>query len=172
MTNTPDANTLAAAEHTMAMLLAVCRNVPQADRAVKAGEWGRSRFMGRQLYGKTLGIVGLGRIGVQVAHRARAFEMKVVAYDPYVPDERARELGIALVTLPQLLKTADFVTLQVPTTDATRGLMSEDNLNRMKRGSCLINCARGDLVDEAALAKVLKAGRLVARGGKTVDASG
>ncbi len=160
VTNTPDANTLAAAEHTMALLLAVCRNVPQADRAVKAGEWSRSRFMGRQLYGKTLGIVGLGRIGVQVAHRARAFEMKVVAYDPYVPDERARELGIGLVTLPQLLKTADFVTLHVPTTDATRGLMSEDNLNRMKRGSCLINCARGDLVDEAALAKVLKAGRL------------
>jgi D-3-phosphoglycerate dehydrogenase len=155
VTNTPDANTLAAAEHTWALLLAACRNIPEADRAVKSGEWGRSRFMGRQLYGKTLGIVGLGRIGIQVAQRAHAFGMKVIAYDPYVAEEKARELALQLVPLPRLLKESDVVTLHTPTTEATRGLMSAEHLGMMKKSALLVNCARGDLVDEAALASAL-----------------
>lgn len=155
VTNTPDANTLAAAEHTMAILLAACRNIPEADAAVKSGEWGRNRFMGRQLYGKTLGVVGLGRIGIQVAHRAQAFGMKLLAYDPFVAEERARELGLRLVSLPSLLKESDVVTLHAPVTDATRGLMSKANLALMKKTAILVNCARGDLVDEGALAAAL-----------------
>jgi D-3-phosphoglycerate dehydrogenase len=160
VTNTPDANTLAAAEHTMALLLAACRNIPQADLAVKSGEWGRSRFMGRQLYGKTLGVVGLGRIGLQVSQRAQAFGMKVIAFDPYVPDERARQWNLTLVTLPRLLKEADMVTLHAPTTDTTRGMISKENLSRMKRTAILVNCARGDLVNEQALAAALKAKKI------------
>jgi len=160
VTNTPGANTLAAVEHTFALMLALCRKVPQADAAVKAGEWGRSRFVGTQLFGKTLGVIGLGRIGAQVATRAQAFEMNVLASDPYLSEARARELGLKLVSLPKLLKESDFVTLHAPSTEATRGLMSAQNLARMKKGARLINCARGDLIDEAALYKVLKSGRL------------
>lgn len=166
VTNTPDANTLAAAEHTMAMLLAVCRKIPQADLAVKSGEWGRSRFMGRQLYGKTLGILGFGRIGQQVAIRAQAFGMKVFAFDPYLPEERAEELDVKLVTVDRLLKNSDFVSLHAPTTDATRGIMNAKNLRKMKQGAILINCARGELVNEADLARALKSGRL---GGAALD---
>lgn len=160
VTNTPGANTLAAVEHTFALLLALCRKVPHADAAVKRGEWARSRFMGSQLYGKTIGIIGLGRIGTEVAKRATAFGMNVLAHDPYVSDSRARELGLKLVPVPKLLRESDFVTLHAPVTDATRGLMSAENLAKMKKGARLINCARGKLVDEAALYKVLKAGRL------------
>jgi D-3-phosphoglycerate dehydrogenase / 2-oxoglutarate reductase len=155
VTNTPDANTLAAAEHTMALLLAVCRHIPEADATVKSGEWGRGRFMGRQLYGKTLGIVGLGRIGVQVAQRAEAFGMKILAHDPYIVESRARELGLELISLPELLKRSDVVTLHTPSTDATRGLVSKQHLALMKKSALLINCARGDLVDEQALAEAL-----------------
>lgn len=155
VTNTPDANTLAAAEHTMAVLLAICRHIPAADAAVKSGEWGRDRFMGYQLYGKTLGVVGLGRIGLQVAQRALAFGMKIIAYDPYVTEARAAELGLALVTLPELLKQSDVVTLHTPSTDATRGMISKDNLALMKKSVLIVNCARGDLVDEQALAAAL-----------------
>jgi D-3-phosphoglycerate dehydrogenase len=160
VTNTPDANTLAAAEHTFALILALCRKVPDAHRAVKAGEWKRSRYMGTQLYGKTLGIVGLGRIGVQVAGRAQAFGMKVVAADPFVSEAHARELGLKLLPVAKLLRTADIVTLHAPVTDATRDLISASALEKMKKGAFLINCARGALVDEAALAAALKSGRL------------
>jgi D-3-phosphoglycerate dehydrogenase len=160
VTNTPDANTLAAAEHTFALILALCRKVPDAHRAVKAGEWKRSRFMGTQVFGKTLGIIGLGRIGVQVALRAAAFGMKVVAADPFVSEAHARELGLKLAPVAKLLRAADIVTLHAPVTDATRGMISEGTLAKMKRGAFLINCARGALVDEAALAAALKSGHL------------
>jgi D-3-phosphoglycerate dehydrogenase len=155
VTNTPDANTLAAAEHTMAVLLAICRKIPEADLAVKSGEWGRSRFMGRQLYGKTLGVVGLGRIGMQVARRAQAFGMKLVAHDPFVAEERARELGIKLLPLKELLQQSDVVTLHTPITEATRGIISKEVLLLFKKTAILVNCARGDLVDEQALASAL-----------------
>jgi len=166
VTNTPDANTLAAAEHTLAMLLAVCRNIPQADYSLKAGEWTRSRFVGRQLHGKTLGIVGFGRIGQQVAIRAQAFGMKVLASDPYLPEEKARECDVKLVTVDRLLKNSDFVTLHAPITDATRGLMNAGNLRKMKKGALLINCARGELVNEQDLARAIQSGRL---GGAAID---
>lgn len=160
VTNTPDANTLAAAEHAFALILALCRKIPDAHAAVRAGEWKRSRFMGTQLYGKTLGIVGLGRIGLQVAERARAFGMKVVGSDPFVPDARAKELGIRLLPVAKLLRVADIVTLHAPVTDTTRDMINAANLQKMKRGAFLINCARGALVDEAALASALKSKRL------------
>ena len=160
VTNTPDANTLAAAEHTMAVLLAACRNIPDAHASVRSGEWSRGKFMGRQLYGKTLGVVGIGRIGIQVAHRAQAFGMKLLAYDPFVAEERARELGLKLVSLADLLKDSDVVTLHTPSTEATRGLMSKENLSLMKKSAILVNCARGDLVDEQALAAALAKGQI------------
>jgi D-3-phosphoglycerate dehydrogenase len=158
--NTPSANTIAATEHTFAVLLAALRHIPQAHASVRASRWERKPFVGNELFGKTLGIVGLGRIGSNVASRAAAFGMHVVAHDPYVPTSRASALGVELVELDRLLSLADIVTLHVPLTPQTRGLIDAHALARVKPSTVLVNCARGAVVDVAALLEALDAGRL------------
>ncbi len=164
--NAPTGNTVAAAEHTMALLLAVARHVAEADASVRRGEWRRGELLGVELRGRTLGIVGLGRIGLAVADRARAFEMAIVGSDPYVTAEAAAAHGIELVTFEAVLERADAVTLHVPLIDQTRGLIGAAELARMKPDAILVNAARGGLVDESALATALREGRL---GGAGID---
>ena len=158
--NVPGANTLAATEHAFALLLALARNIPQAHAELKAGRWKRERFVGVELAGKTLGVVGLGRIGREVAKRGLAFAMKVVGYDPFLPQEQIHKLGIEPASLEDLLAKADFVTLHASLTDGTRHLINAKSLALMKPDARLVNCARGELVDEAALAEALRSGRL------------
>jgi D-3-phosphoglycerate dehydrogenase len=158
--NAPEAYVLAAAEHTLALLLALARHVPQADQAVRAGLWERERFMGTQLAGKVLGLIGLGRVGQQVARRAAAFDMRLLAYDPYAIEAEARGLGVTLAPLDEVLAQSDFISLHTALTDETRQLLGAAELAQVKPGACLVNCARGELVDEAALAQALKSGRL------------
>ncbi len=158
--NTPSANTLAATEHTFALLLAALRNVPQAHASVHGGAWDRKPFVGYELFGKRLGIVGLGRIGSNVASRARAFGMTVRAYDPFVPPSRSVALGIELVDFDDLLGTSDVVTLHVPLTPQTRAMIDARALALMRDDAVLINCARGGVVDAAALLETVHAGRL------------
>ena len=158
--NTPGANTVATAEHAVAMLLALCRHVPQADVSVRSGEWTRSQFTGVQLYRKTLGIVGLGRIGAQVARRTQAFGMSVIAFDPYISDEVARELNVTLVDLDELWSRSDFITLHTALTPETRGMIDATAMARMKPGVRLVNCARGGLVDDVALVDALRSGHI------------
>ena len=165
--NTPEANTLAVAEHTLGLMLALARHIPRAHHHVVAERrWERHQFMGVQLAGRTLGLVGLGRIGAEVARRARALGMTVLAYDPYVGADRAAALGVEAVSLSELLARSDFVSIHCPLTPKTRHLIGEAELARMKPGARLINCARGGIVDEAALAGALKAGHLA---GAAVD---
>ncbi|MDH3732100.1 MAG: phosphoglycerate dehydrogenase [Gemmatimonadota bacterium] len=158
--NAPAANTFSTAELAFALLLAAARHVTAADASIRAGEWKRKAMAGTQLLGKTIGVVGAGRIGAEVIRRARAFGMHVVAYDPYVPADRANELGLSLVTFKKLLESADIVTLHVPLTGENRGLIGADEISRMRDGAILINAARGGLVDEAALAAALVSGKL------------
>jgi D-3-phosphoglycerate dehydrogenase len=158
--NTPYGNSITAAEHTIAMMFALARQIPAADRLTQAGQWQKSRFMGTELSGKTLGIIGCGNIGAIVADRARGLRMKTIAYDPFLAPERAVELGVERVPLDELFARADFITLHTPLNDATRNLIDKKALARMKRGVRLINCARGGLVDEAALAAALDAGHV------------
>ncbi len=158
--NTPEGNTLAATEHTFALMLALCRRLPLAYASLKNGEWNRTRFMGVQLFGKTLGVIGFGRIGSRVAARAQAFGMTVIAYDPYIAEEVAERAKVELVELNDLLARADFVTLHTPLIDETHGLLGREQLAQLKRGARIINCARGGLVDEAALLEALEAGQL------------
>ncbi len=164
--NAPTANLLSATEHTFALLFALARNVPAADASMKAGEWERNRFVGVELQGKTLGIGGLGRIGQQVAARAKALEMEVAAYDPFLDPDQGPRLGVELLDLDELLGRADVVTLHTPLTDQTRNLLDEARLARMKPGALLVNCSRGGVVDEAALLSALDSGRL---GGAALD---
>jgi len=164
--NTPESSTIAAAEHTFAMMLALARHLPSAAQAVARGEWARERFVGTELTGKTLGVVGLGKIGSEVARRALAFGMRVVAADPYVSEERARRLGVELAPWPEILDAADVLTLHVPLGAGTQALVGPDELARMKPGAFLINCARGGLVDEPALLAALDRGQL---GGAGLD---
>jgi len=156
--NAPTGNTTSAAEHTIALMLALARKIPQADATLRQGRWERGRFMGVEVRGKTLGIIGLGQVGSEVARRARGLEMRVIAHDPYVPPERARVLGVELVGLEELLRQADFVTVHTPLTEATRGLIGEEELRMMKPTARLINTARGGVVDEEALVRALKEG--------------
>lgn len=156
----PAGNTIAAAELTMALLLAVARKVPAADRSMKAGEWDRKSFSGIELYGKTLGLVGAGRIGGQVAKRARAFGMTVMVYDPFLTPERAMELDVKLATLDEVITGADVLSVHVPLTDATANLIGAEQLGRMKKGALLLNVARGGVVNEAALLDALTRGHL------------
>ncbi|MGH2723807.1 MAG: phosphoglycerate dehydrogenase [Actinomycetota bacterium] len=165
--NAPQSNILSAAEHTMALLLALARNIPRADGALRSGTWDRERFQGVELHGKTLGVVGLGRVGTMVAQRALSFGMRLLAYDPYVSRERARQLGIELMPdLGALLVQADFVTVHLPRTSETEALIGERELSLMKEGARLVNTARGGIVDEAALVEALRSGRLA---GAAVD---
>jgi D-3-phosphoglycerate dehydrogenase / 2-oxoglutarate reductase len=159
--NAPQSNIVSAAEHTIALLLAQARNIPRANEALKAGRWERSSFEGVELQGKTLGIVGLGRVGALVAQRAAAFGMRIIAFDPYVPKERAKDMGIELMpTLEAVLVQADFLTIHLPRTADTEGLIGERELAFVKEGARLVNTARGGIVDEDALAKALEDGRL------------
>jgi D-3-phosphoglycerate dehydrogenase len=159
--NTPEANTLAATEHTMTLLLALCRNMPDAHASLKRGEWSRAQFMGVQLFEKTLGVIGFGRIGSRVATRAQAFGMKVIAYDPYIAEEVAERAKVELaLNLDELLARADFITLHMPLMDSTRNLLGRAQFAQVKRGARLVNCARGELVDEAALLEALESGQL------------
>ena len=158
--NSPTANLLSAAEHTFALMLALVRNVPAADRSMKAGEWDRKRFVGRELEGKILGIVGFGQIGQRVADRAKAFGMEVVAHDPYIDAAMGERLEVELVEKCELLERSDIVTVHVPLTDRTRDLVGADEIAAMKRGAVLVNCARGGIVNEAALLAALDSGHL------------
>lgn len=158
--NTPGGNTISTAEHTMSMLLALSRNVAQANSSTKKGEWLRSKFMGVELYSKTLGIVGLGRIGSEVARRALSFGMKVLAYDPFLSREVARSLGVEIVELKQLLSQSDYITVHTPLTEETKHMISTQEFAMMKKGVRIINCARGGIVDEAALVSAIKEGKV------------
>ncbi len=158
--NTPEGNTISAAEHTISMILALSRNIPQANASLKEGRWERKRFMGTEVYGKTLGIVGLGKIGEEVAKRAQGLQMKVIACDPFVSQEKADELGIALFGLEELLPQVDYLSLHTPLTPQTRNLIGKREISSMKKEARIINCARGGIIDEKILYRALKEGRL------------
>jgi D-3-phosphoglycerate dehydrogenase len=158
--NAPQSNVISAAEHTVALILAQARNIPQANTALRTGRWDRGRFQGAELYGKTLGIVGLGRVGALVAQRCNAFGMRLLAYDPFISRERAAHMGVELVSLAEVLGRADIVTIHLPKTPETTGLIGEAELYAMRRGARLVNTARGGIVDETALAKAVGDGQL------------
>ncbi|MEM7422393.1 MAG: phosphoglycerate dehydrogenase, partial [Pseudomonadota bacterium] len=159
--NTPFGNSITTAEHAIAMMFAVARQIPMANASTHMGKWEKSAFMGTEITGKTLGVVGCGNIGSVVASRAIGLRMKVLAYDPFLSTQRAQELGVEKIDdVEALLARADFVTLHLPKTDKTAGLLNEDRVRAMKKGARLINCARGGLVDEAAVAEALKSGDL------------
>ncbi len=159
--NAPQSNIVSAAEHAIALLLAQARNIPRANAALKEGRWERSSFQGVELQGKTLGVVGIGRVGTLVAQRGAGFGMRVIAYDPYVPRDRAKEMGVELMpTLEALLVQADFITIHLPRTPDTEGLIGDHELSMVKPGARLVNTARGGIVEEAALVKALEDGRL------------
>ncbi|MDQ1374939.1 MAG: D-3-phosphoglycerate dehydrogenase / 2-oxoglutarate reductase, partial [Actinomycetota bacterium] len=158
--NAPQSNILSAAEHTVALLLAVARNVPQAHAALKNGKWERSKWEGTELHGKTLGIVGLGRVGALVAQRASAFGMRLIAYDPFVSADRARQMGIDLLSLEDLVRQADIITIHLPKTPETLGLFGKDLLAQMKPDVRIVNTARGGIVDEDALADAIRSGQV------------
>lgn len=158
--NTPAGNTISTAEHAFSMLLSLSRSIPQADASVKKGEWERKKFMGVEVYGKTLGIVGLGRIGTEVAKRALSFGMKVLAYDPFLSADRAKDLGIELVDLKTIYKNADYITVHTPLTDETKHMISDKEFALMKKSVRLVNCARGGIIDEEALVNAIEAGNV------------
>ena len=164
--NAPTGNTIAAAEHTMALMLALLRHVPTADASVRSGEWERSRYTGRELRGKVLGVIGLGKIGKAVARRAAGFEMRVLTSDPYLTEEQASEAGAKLVGLAELLHRSDVISVHTPLTTQTRGLLGRAQLEATKPGAFVLNVARGGIVDEGALADALRSGLL---GGAAVD---
>lgn len=158
--NSPEGNTIAAAEHTLAMMLALSRYIPSANQSLKGGQWDRKSFTGVEVYKKTLGIVGLGKIGAHVATVAQAMGMKLLAYDPFVSNERAEQLGCRLVNLDILMQEADYITLHLPKTPETTHLINAESIAKMKPTVRIINCARGGIIDEAALAEALQAGRI------------
>ncbi|WP_121634098.1 phosphoglycerate dehydrogenase [Tropicibacter alexandrii] len=158
--NTPFGNMITTAEHAIAMMFAVARQIPEASASTHAGKWEKSKFMGVELTGKTLGVIGAGNIGGIVCDRAIGLKMKVIAYDPFLSDEKAEKMKVEKVELDDLLKRADFITLHVPLTDGTRNILSRENLEKTKKGVRIINCARGGLVDEQALADLLTSGHV------------
>ena len=158
--NTPFGNMITTAEHAVAMMFAVARQIPEASASTHAGKWEKSKFMGVELTGKTLGVIGAGNIGGIVCDRARGLKMKVMAYDPYLGEEKADKMGVQKVELDELLANADFITLHVPFTDQTANILSAENIAKTKKGVRIINCARGGLVDEEALAEALKSGHV------------
>ncbi|MDQ2675597.1 MAG: NAD(P)-binding domain-containing protein, partial [Actinomycetota bacterium] len=165
--NAPESNSVAAAEHTLALALALARNVPQAHSALVGGEWARSRYGGNELYGKTLGVIGFGRIGQLVARRAQAFEMDVIGFDKFVSAERFRDLGVEGVeTSDELYERADFITIHLPKTPETVNWIDATALTRMKDGVRIVNCARGELIDLEALGAALESGKV---GGAALD---
>jgi D-3-phosphoglycerate dehydrogenase len=158
--NTPGGNTISTAEHTVSLIVSLARSIPQADASMKRKEWKRKDFMGVELYNKTIGIIGLGRIGMEVAKRALAFGMRVKAYDPFLSREIADQMGIVMVKLETIYKEADIITVHVPLTEETTGMISDKQFDMMKKGVRVINCARGGIIDEAALARALESGKV------------
>jgi D-3-phosphoglycerate dehydrogenase len=164
--NAPASNSIAVAELTIGLLIALARQIPQAHASLVAGRWDRSKYMGTEVRGKTLGLLGLGRIGAEVARRARALEMRILAYDPYISLERAEQLGVQPVALDELLRDSDVISLHVPMLDSTRNMLNAERLQEMKRGAWIINCARGGIIDENALLAALESGQI---GGAALD---
>jgi D-3-phosphoglycerate dehydrogenase / 2-oxoglutarate reductase len=158
--NAPDGNTITTAEHTIALLVALARRVPQANSSLKSGKWERKKFVGTELQGKTLGIIGLGRIGRVVASRARALGMKIIAHDPFIADEQTRDLEIQTAAVDEVLSRCDFLTVHTPLTRDTRNLIDATALAKMKTGARIINCARGGLIDESALCDAINSGKI------------
>ncbi|MEA3343123.1 MAG: phosphoglycerate dehydrogenase [archaeon] len=158
--NSPFGNTISAAEHTVAMMLSLARNIPQADRKLKGGQWDRKSFTGAELNKKTLGVVGIGKVGKEVVVRAKSFNMKVIAYDPYISKEAADEMEVELKELGDVLGESDFITVHTPLTPATRNLIGEKQFAMMKTGVRIINCARGGIINEQALADAIKKGKV------------
>lgn len=164
--NTPFGNSITTAEHAIALMFALARDLPEADKSTQAGKWEKNRFMGVEVTGKTLGLIGAGNIGSIVADRALGLKMKVVAYDPFLTPERAIEMGVEKATLDELLARADFITLHTPLTEQTRNILSAENLAKTKKGVRIVNCARGGLIDEGALKTLLDSGHV---GGAALD---
>jgi len=158
--NAPDGNTVATAELALGLMLALARHIPAADASMKAGQWERKAYMGVELRGKTLGLIGFGRVGRAVAKRAAAFEMTIIAYDPFIPAEVATNMGVKLVTLDELLATADFISLHAQPSPENHNLINAQTLAKMKKGVRIVNDSRGSLIDEAALAEAIKAGQV------------
>ena len=158
--NTPFGNMITTAEHAIAMMFSVARQIPEANTSTQAGKWEKSKFMGVELTNKTVGVIGAGNIGGVFCDRARALKMKVIAYDPFLSEDKAKNLSVEKVELDQLFERADFITLHVPLTDQTRNILSKENIKKLKPGVRIINCARGGLVDEEALAIAIKEGRV------------
>jgi D-3-phosphoglycerate dehydrogenase len=158
--NTPFGNSITTAEHAITLMLALARQIPEADVSTKAGKWEKNKFLGVEIFGKTLGIIGCGNVGSIVADRAIGLKMKVIAYDPYLSTERALNLGVEKVELDELWRRADFITLHTPLTERTRNIVNAETLTLTRKGVRLINCARGELVDEAALCEALKSGHV------------
>jgi D-3-phosphoglycerate dehydrogenase / 2-oxoglutarate reductase len=160
--NTPGGNAVSVAEHTLALMLAMARSIPQASNSTKGGKWEKKKFLGNELRGKTLGVVGLGSIGREVVKRARPFEMRIIASDPYVSSQTAADLGVELVPLPALYAAADYLTLHVALTHETQAMINDSTLSQMKNGVRIVNCARGELVDGEALRKAVESGKVAA----------
>jgi D-3-phosphoglycerate dehydrogenase len=158
--NTPFGNSITTAEHAISLMLALARQIPEADTSTRAGKWEKNKFLGVEIFGKTLGVIGCGNIGSIVADRAIGLRMKVIAYDPFLSSERAIDLGVEKVDLDELFRRADFITLHTPLTDKTRNIIDSAALAKMKKGVRIVNCARGGLVDEAAIAAALKSGHV------------
>ncbi len=160
VTNAPEGNMLSAAEHTIAMMMGLARNIPQANASLKSKKWERSKFMGVEVNGKTLGVIGLGRIGAEVAKRAQGLNMNILAYDPFISEEKANELGVRLMTVHEIVKEADFITVHTPLTKDTRNIIDKREFEMMKSNARIINCARGGIINEEALAEALKSGKV------------
>jgi D-3-phosphoglycerate dehydrogenase len=158
--NAPDGNTISTAEHTFAMMASMMRNIPQAVSSVKSGKWERKIFQGKELYGKQLGIIGMGRIGSELSKRSKAFGMTVKVYDPFLTKERAEKLGVEVGTLDEVLSTADIITVHTPLTKETKGLLNHETIGKTKPGVYLINCARGGIIDEGALIEYMSSGHV------------
>lgn len=164
--NTPDGNTTATAEQTMSLILSLSRNIPQAYASIREGKWERAKFRGVELYGKTIGVIGLGRIGSTVANMCKAFGMKIVGFDPYLSDEAAEKCGVQMVAFEELLKVSDYITLHLPKTTDTIDLITEKEFDLMKPTARVINCARGGIINEMDLVAALNEGKIA---GAAVD---
>ncbi|QFT89442.1 D-3-phosphoglycerate dehydrogenase [Bacillus sp. THAF10] len=158
--NAPDGNTISTAEHTFAMISSLVRHIPQANMNVKGSEWNRKKYIGTELFGKTLGIVGFGRIGSEIAKRAKAFQMKVVVYDPFLTENRAEKLNVTSLSLPEVMSCADIITVHTPLTKDTKGLFNKETIPQLKKGVYLVNCARGGIIEEEALLNNLNSGHV------------
>src|ERR1017187_8472206 len=158
--NTPGGNAVSVAEHTLALMLSMARAIPQASASTKSGKWEKKKFLGSELRGKTLGIVGLGSIGREVLKRARAFQMRIIAHDPYVMSQLAKDIGVELLTIDELFAQSDYITLHVSLTPESDGFLNDDAFGKMKKGVRIVNCARGELINEAALLKAMQAGKV------------